>query len=133
GHRFQAVANVARVAARAGEVVLLTSRVGAQDPAFATLLGDLDVDLVVEQPFDEIRPPTRLLARAVADVARRRPVAKAIVMDADQALKRWWWVARREFRGLRGSRQQRRTSAPAQAGQQPFMIFMLTRYPAKLT
>jgi len=118
GHRFQAVANVARVAARTGEVVLLTSSVGAKDDAFATLLGDLDVELVVEQPFDEIRPPTRLMARAVAEAARRHDVAKAIVMDADQALKRWWWVARQEFRGLRP---------------RPFVIFMLTRYPAKLT
>ena len=133
GHRFQAVANVARVAARSGDVVLLTSTVGAQDDAFATLLGDLDVELIVEQPFDDIRPPTRVMARAIAEVARRRPVAKAIVMDADQALKRWWWVARQEFRGLRGNRSERRTSAPVAAGRQPFMIFMLTRYPAKLT
>ncbi|WP_235737227.1 hypothetical protein [Nocardioides alcanivorans] len=118
GHRFQAVANVARVAARGGEVVLLTSRVGARDDAFTTLLGDLDVELRVEQPFDAIRPPTREMARAIAAVARQCEVERAIIMDADQALKRWWWVARQEFRRL----------AP-----RPFMIFMLTRYPAKLT
>ena len=127
GHRFQAVANVARVAARSGEVVLLTSTVGAADDAFATLLADLDVELQVTRPFDAIRPPTRQLARAVAAACREREVDKAIVMDADQALKRWWWVARQEFRGLR-----RRTTAPG-PGRRPFMIFMLTRYPAKLT
>src|SRR5690606_12941121 len=51
GHRFQAVANVARVAARSGPVVLLTSDVAVADPAFKVLLGDLEVALEVEQPF----------------------------------------------------------------------------------
>lgn len=117
GHRFQAVANVARVAARSGPVVLLTSDVAVADPAFKVLLGDLEVDLEVEQPFTEIHPPTQQVAAALADLASRRSVGKAIIMDADQALKRWWWVARREFRSL---------------PRRPFMIMMLTRYPAKL-
>lgn len=114
GHRFQAVANVARVAARSGEVLLLTSRGATDDPAFAVHLGD--VALKVESPFSEIYPATREMAQAVADVCRRTDVSTVVVMDADQSLKRWWYVAPAAFRGVR----------------RPRVVFMLTRYPAKL-
>lgn len=115
GHRFQAAANVARVAARTGEVVLLTSRGAAASDEFATYLSDAPV--TVEERFDEIHPPTREMARAVADWARRADVDQALVMDADQSLKRWWYVAAKEFRGL---------------ARRPRVVFMLTRYPATL-
>lgn len=114
GHRFQAVANVASVAARTDQILLLTS-VGAKDnPAFDVYLGD--VDLRVVEAFDEIYPPTRELAAEVAEVCRTVDVSTVVVMDADQSLKRWWYVAPRAFRGLR----------------RPRVVFMLTRYPAKL-
>ncbi|MCW2767673.1 MAG: hypothetical protein JWO11_3632 [Nocardioides sp.] len=114
GHRFQAVANVASVAARTDEILLLTS-VGAQsDPAFAVYLGG--VQLRVVEAFDVIHPPTREMAAAVADICRTTEVSTVVVMDADQALKRWWYVAPLALRGLR----------------RPRVVFMLTRYPAKL-
>lgn len=116
GHRFQAVANVAAVAARDGDVVLLTSRIGAEDEAFEVFLSDTELD--VEARLDAIYPDTADLADAVADLCRDREVATVIVMDADQSLKRWWRVARPAFRGLE---------------HKPRVIFMLTRYPAKLT
>jgi hypothetical protein len=115
GHRFQAVANVALVAARTTDVVLLTSTIGAGHDAFDVFLADLDLDVVPR--FDAIYPPTREMARAVADLCRTRDVQTVLVMDADQSLKKWWYVARQEFRGL---------------PRRPRVMFMLTRYPAKL-
>jgi len=115
GHRFQAVANVAHVARRSTDVVLLTSTIGAAHDAFGAFLADVDLEVVT--PFDVIHPPTQDMARAVADQCRARDVETVIVMDADQSLKRWWYVARREFRGL---------------ARRPRVMFMLTRYPAKL-
>jgi glycosyltransferase involved in cell wall biosynthesis len=115
GHRFQAVANVALVAQRTTDVVLLTSTIGTDHDAFGAFLSDLDLE--VEPRFDVIHPPTRDMARAVADLCRTHDVETVVVMDADQALKRWWYVARREFRGL---------------PRRPRVVFMLTRYPAKL-
>ncbi|WP_203336335.1 hypothetical protein [Nocardioides limicola] len=117
GHRFQAVANVARVAARTDDVLLLTSQVGRSDNAYQVLLEGAGLELDVEVPFAEIYPPTAQIAAAIAEVCRRRPVARVVVMDADQSLKRWWWVARRELRRL---------------PRRPKVIFMLTRYPARL-
>lgn len=115
GHRFQSVAHVARVAARAGDEVLLLTSVGATaDPAFSEYLGD--VDLKHKEIFDQIHPSTSELVRKVAAVARETSVSTVVVMDADQALKRWWYTAPREF-GLR---------------RRPRVVFMLTRYPAKL-
>lgn len=120
GHRFQAVANVARVAARTGPVVLLTSDVGATDDAFGAFLSEevlTEVRLDVRVVFDSIRPPTSAMTAAVAEVCRSLPVSTTVVMDADQSLKRWWWEAPRAFRGL---------------ARRPRVVFMLTRYPAKL-
>lgn len=114
GHRFQAVANVAAVAAEVGEVVLLTSRGATDDPAYAEFLGDLS--LRVEEVFDETIPPTRVLARGIAEFTGGNEVARVVVMDADQSLKWWWLEAPRAF----GRRRRPRT------------IFMLTRYPARL-
>ena len=115
GHRFQAVAHVAEVARRTGEVLLLTSRDAVDTNAYAVHLGSLD--LRTELAFDEPHPPTRQMAEAIAAVCRREKVSTAVLMDADQSLKRWWYVAPRAFRGL-----------PFR----PRVVFMLTRYPAKL-
>jgi len=115
GHRFQAVANVASVAARTTDVILLTSTIGADHDAFGVFLSELDLE--VKPQFDAIYPPTRDMARAVADLCRTHDVETVMVMDADQSLKRWWYVARQEFRGL---------------ARRPRVMFMLTRYPAKL-
>lgn len=114
GHRFQAVAHVAKVAARSGDVLLLTSRGAKATPAFSVYLGDVPID--VEERFDMIYPPTRALADELVDICRVREVSTVVVMDADQSLKRWWYVAPRAFRGVR----------------RPRVVFMLTRYPAKL-
>jgi glycosyltransferase involved in cell wall biosynthesis len=115
GHRFQAVANVAALAARTTDVVLVTSHGASVTDEFRTYLAD--AKLTVEERFHGIHPPTRELARAVADHARSTDVDQALVMDADQSLKRWWYVAAREFRGL---------------PRRPRVVFMLTRYPARL-
>ncbi|WP_436697970.1 hypothetical protein [Nocardioides sp. BYT-33-1] len=120
GHRFQAVANVARVALRSGEVVLLTSHGATAHEAFGDYLGDLDVR--VEEVFDGVLPPTRAMAAAAAEICRQRPAGPGerhtiVVMDADQALKRWWFEAPRILRGIEP---------------RPRVVFMLTRYPAKL-
>ncbi len=114
GHRFQAVATLTEVAERDGDVLLLTSQGAPEDPAFAVYLEDVQVK--VETPFSAIYPPTREMAEAVADACRRMDVSTVVVMDADQSLKRWWYVAPAAFRGVR----------------RPRVVFMLTRYPAKL-
>lgn len=116
GHRFQAVANVTAVASETDEVLLLTSTGAATSEEFGVYLAD--ARLTVEEVFDQIYPPTAQMARAVAEKARVLDVSTAVVMDADQSLKRWFYVARREFKGL-GRRK-------------PRVVFMLTRYPAKL-
>jgi len=116
GHRFQAVANVARVAMAAGSpVILLTSTIGRDDVAFGVLLADLQ--LTVEARFDAIYPRTADMVRAVRDLCEDHDVDRVIVMDADQSLKRWWYVAPRAFRGLEP---------------RPKVTFMVTRYPARL-
>jgi glycosyltransferase involved in cell wall biosynthesis len=116
GHRFQAVANVAAVAGETGDVVLLTSTGASTGEAFDVYLSETSF-LRVEEPFTEVYPPTREMAAAVAATARELDVDTAVVMDADQSLKRWWYVARQEFKGL---------------PRRPRVVFMLTRYPAKL-
>jgi glycosyltransferase involved in cell wall biosynthesis len=116
GHRYQAVANVAAVAGETGDVVLLTSKGASTSEAFDVFLAQTSF-LAVEEPFTEVYPPTRALAAAVAAKARELDVDTVVVMDADQSLKRWWYVAREEFKGL---------------PRRPRVVFMLTRYPAKL-
>jgi glycosyltransferase involved in cell wall biosynthesis len=115
GHRFQAVANVARLAARDGEVVLLTSRGATGRPEFENFLADRALE--VDERFPVIHPPTAELLAAIAEHARSRDVARVVVMDADQSLKRWWYLAPRVLRGVRP---------------RPRVVFMLTRYPARL-
>ncbi|MFL6060773.1 MAG: hypothetical protein ACJ72E_06055 [Marmoricola sp.] len=117
GHRYQAVANVAAVANETGDVVLLTSQGASASEAFEVYLGETRF-LLVEEVFDEVYPPTRQMAEEVAAKARVMDVSTAVVMDADQSLKKWFYVARRAFKGL-GTRK-------------PRVVFMLTRYPAKL-
>ncbi|PZS29888.1 MAG: hypothetical protein DLM58_14685 [Pseudonocardiales bacterium] len=115
GHRFQAVANVATLAARTDEILLLTSVGAASTEEFRSYLSD--VPMKVDERFDGIYPPTRAMAGAVAQICRTNAVSTVVVMDADQSLKRWWLVAAQEFRGL---------------PHRPRVVFMLTRYPAKL-
>ncbi len=116
GHRFQTVAMVAEVLSRTDDVVVLTSRVGLEDPAHATFLAGLD-GVRVEAPFRQEYPSTPEVAREVARRSRGGEVATVVVLDADQTLKRWWWALPRAF-GLR---------------RRPRVVFMLTRYPAKLS
>src|SRR3954454_13794095 len=98
GHRFGLVADVAAVAARDGNVVLLTS-VGATDTEFfRTFLAGAPVEVI--ERFDHIYPPTQEMAEAVAELCREREVATVAVMDADKTLKRWWYLATKAFRGL---------------------------------
>ncbi len=115
GHRFQAVANVAAVAGQTGDVVLLTSRGAGTCTEFEVYLAD--ANLTVDEQFDTISPAARDVARAVAIKARVHDISTAVVMDADQSLKRWWFTARRELKDLE---------------RRPRIVLMLTRYPARL-
>ena len=112
GHRSQAVANVAAVAARTGDVLVLTSKGASEDPTFQEYLGHTDHP--VEECFSSLYPSTMEVAREIASRADRHTTV--VVMDADQALKRWWYAAPLAF-GVR---------------RRPRVVFMLTRYPAKL-
>ncbi|MDT4940818.1 MAG: hypothetical protein QOJ34_907, partial [Pseudonocardiales bacterium] len=115
GHRFQAVAEVAEVARRSGDVVLLTSKGAGESEWFASFLQNAPITVV--ERYDSIYPPTREMARGIAEVARGRSASTAVVMDADESLKRWWYAAWLEFRGLPNK---------------PRVVFMLTRYIARL-
>jgi glycosyltransferase involved in cell wall biosynthesis len=115
GHRFQAVANVAAVAGETDDVLLLTSRGARAGEQFEAYLSTASIS--VEEVFDEEYPSARAMARAVAEKAQVLDVSTAVVMDADQSLKRWFYVARSEFKPL---------------ARKPRVVFMLTRYPAKL-
>jgi hypothetical protein len=115
GHRFGLVADVAAVAARSGDVVLLTSIGATETEFFRTFLADASIEVI--ERFDHIYPPTRQMAAAVAELCRERDVATVAVMDADQTLKRWWYVAPKAFRGL---------------PRRPRVVFMLTRYPTRI-
>lgn len=123
GHHFQAVATVTDLAQRFGPVVLLTSRVGIENAALGVYLGGHVErgDLTVVESFELKAPPTREMAAEAArwcrDGVHGAPVARVVLMDADQALKRWWAVAPKQLRGL---------------ATRPRIIFMLTRYPARL-
>lgn len=123
GHRFQSVSTVTALARKAGPVVLLTSKGARENPSFASYISD-DVargDLVVHEEFDGVVPATadqaRIVGRFCHDLATTNPVRTVVLMDADQALKRWWFAAPRHLRGLRPK---------------PRIIFFLTRYPARL-
>lgn len=115
GHRFGLVADVARVAQRDSDVVLLTSIGARHTEFFRTFLADAPIEVV--ERFDHIYPPTRQIAAAVAELCRARDVATVAVMDADQTLKRWWYIAPWAHRGL---------------PRRPRVVFMLTRYPTRV-
>jgi glycosyltransferase involved in cell wall biosynthesis len=115
GHRFGLVADVTRVAQRSGDVVLLTSIGARQTEFFRTFLADMPIEVI--ERFDHIYPPTRQVAAAVAELCRQRDVATVAVMDADQTLKRWWYIAPWAYRGL---------------PRRPRVVFMLTRYPTRV-
>ncbi len=125
GHRFQAVANVARVAARTDDIRILTSQGATDEPAFGEYVGPLTAPgglpegraLEVEQPFGERIPPTKEVVAAIVAACRRTDVATVVLMDADTTLKRWWRDAPRPLRSL---------------PRRPRVVFMLTRYPATL-
>ena len=51
--------------------------------------------------FDGVHPPTAAVLDAVVEHARAREVGRVVVMDADQSLKRWWYLAPRALRGVR--------------------------------
>ncbi|MFL6022991.1 MAG: hypothetical protein ACJ72O_06590 [Marmoricola sp.] len=116
GHRFQAVANVAAVAGETTDLILLTSAGASASEAFDVYLSETKF-LAVDERFDQIYPSTDEIASAIAEKAREHDVETAVVMDADQALKRWWLVARRQFKGL---------------ARKPRVVLMLTRYPARV-
>jgi glycosyltransferase involved in cell wall biosynthesis len=113
GHRFQYVRHLVRAQP---DAVVLTSAGATSTPEFASYLGDEPVEAL--ERYSTIEPPTRELVSVVADLARERAVDTVVVMDADQALKRWWLEAPRAFRTLPN---------------RPRVIFLLTRYPARLT
>lgn len=122
GHHFQFVAAVVAVAAPSGPVVLLTSTGSTGHPAFATHLGGVVADgtLVVHEVMDAHVPPTADIARVAGQWSRTgtaEPVGTIVLMDADQALKRWWFLGPRHLWGRRP---------------RPRVIFMLTRYPTRL-
>ena len=116
GHRFQAVANVALLAARFSEVVLLTSKGATTSDEFRVYLAD--VPLKADEVFDSVYPPTQSMLSAIARRCAEQDVATVVVMDADQSLKRWWYLAPRALRGV---------------ARRPRIVFFLTRYPAKLS
>ncbi|MEG9224971.1 hypothetical protein [Aeromicrobium sp. Sec7.5] len=123
GHHFQAVGTVTDLAQRFGPVVMLTSRAGAESPALGVYLGGhLERgDLKVVEAFELKVPATRDMAAEAArwcrDGVDGAAVSRVVLMDGDQALKRWWAVAPKQLRGL---------------ATRPRVIFMLTRYPARL-
>jgi hypothetical protein len=115
GHRFQAVAEVAAVARRDGSVVLLTSKGARSTDWFRSFLSRAPIEVI--ERYDRVHPSTREMARSIAEVVRECSDATVVVMDADESLKRWWYAAALEFRGL---------------PRRPRVVFMLTRYIARL-
>lgn len=116
GHRFQAVAHVASRALAAGDRVVLLTSVGAvTSDAYNVFLSD--VPLMAIEAYDEIYPPTAVMLEKIVERCAVDDVGTVVVMDADQSLKRWWYLAPRAFRRLK---------------KRPRVIFFLTRYPARV-
>lgn len=113
GHRFQYVRHLVRAEPNS---VVLTSTGATSTPEFASYLGEENVEVL--ERYSTAEPPTGELVSVVAGLARERDVDTVVVMDADQSLKRWWLQAPRAFRSL---------------PHKPRVIFLLTRYPARLT
>jgi len=116
GHRFQAVANVAQIVSRTDDVLLLTSRGAAATDEFNVYLGEFAMR--IDDRLPNINPAARTQAAAISALSQELNVSTAVVMDADQVLKRWFAVAWQELRGL--------------SDRKPRIVFMLTRYPARL-
>lgn len=115
GHRFQAVADVARLAGQNGAVALLTST-GARDrQEFAVHLADVPVE--VYENFERFEPDGSEMAAAVAAFCTAHRTDTVVIMDGDVALKTWWFSAARAFRTVRP---------------RPRVLYFLTRYPARL-
>ena len=112
GHRYQYVKHLVRIV---DEPVLLTSTGGTATAEFAAYLGDETVE--THETYSSTFPTTREIAAGIAEFARNRAVDTVVVMDADQAVKRWWLEAPRAFRGLPN---------------RPRIVFLYTRYPARL-
>jgi hypothetical protein len=101
GHRFEHVAWIARVAlARGDEVELLTSVGARARDEFTTFLGDVPIE--VHESIDGWFPRPKAVGRALLDLHRQEPIATVVLLDADQALKRWWLEAPTALRGRRG-------------------------------
>jgi glycosyltransferase involved in cell wall biosynthesis len=115
GHRFEHVSWIARVALARGDDVELLTSVGARSRAeFTTFLGDLP--LTVHEAVDGYFPRPKDVGRALLELHRRSPITTAVLLDADQALKRWWLEAPLGLRGRRG----------------PTTILLLMRFPQDL-
>lgn len=98
GHRFQHVSHVARLATdRGDDVELLTSSGVTSRDEYQTFLGDLQIR--VHDRLAGFFPPAREVCRALAELHQISPIDTLVVLDADQALKRWWvevpWALRR--------------------------------------
>ncbi|HEY2165750.1 MAG TPA: hypothetical protein VGH01_01175 [Jatrophihabitantaceae bacterium] len=116
GHRFQYVSHVVGLAAQLGDVVLLTSAGASTSAEFETYLAGAPIK--VDERFEEIYPPTAEFVAAIADYCTTADVATVFVMDADKSLKRWWQLAPKRLRAL---------------PKRPKIVFLLTRYPARLS
>jgi glycosyltransferase involved in cell wall biosynthesis len=116
GHRFQYVSHVVGRAVTRGDVVLLTSTGAASSTEFQTYLGDAPIK--VDERFTDIYPPTAEMVDAVVEYCASGDVETVFVMDADKSLKRWWRDAAGPMRRL---------------ARRPKVVFLLTRYPARLS
>lgn len=123
GHHFQAVAAVVSLARLDGPVRLLTSSGATSSSAYEVYLAGATAEGAVSalEPFAEKFPPTTTMIDVAVEQARALEhsveAVRIVVMDGDQSLKRWWYLAPRRLRTLR---------------RRPQVIFMLTRYPARL-
>jgi hypothetical protein len=93
GHRFQAVADVARLAGRQGPVALLTCTGACERDEFAVYLTDVSLD--VHESFDSFAPSGREMAATVATFCAAHHTQTVVIMDGDIALKTWWFEAAR--------------------------------------
>lgn len=115
GHRFEAVAGVARLAGRTSDVALLTLAGARERDEYRVHLADLDLTVVDE--FAERVPAAGEMVSRIVAFCREHPVDTVVIMDGDTALMSWWRVAPPALRTL---------------GRRPRILYFLTRYPARL-
>jgi hypothetical protein len=115
GHRFQWVSHVVKGLAPTDDVLLLTSTGATATDAYANFLAPLGITTV--ERFAGIYPPVREVGEAIAEVHRRRPLRRYVIMDSDQMVKRWWLVAPKELRARRDG---------------PEGVLVMTRFPPRL-